>query len=1430
VGSTKSLGAITIVSAADVTTSSTLNIASLTQTAGSGTTTFGGAVTSSAVAGLDLTGTAFTFNEAVTTASSGTIKINNSGLLTFKTGISLNPDGAFTQTGAGAFTIGGNITTTNDDISFAKAVTLTANSEFSTGSGAGTITFGNTLDGTSGSETLKLTAGTGNILFTGAVGSTKSLGAITIVSAADVTTSSTLNIASLTQTAGSGTTTFGGAVTSSAATGLDLTGTAFTINGSITTASSGTLKVNNSGLLTINSGINLNLDGSFTQTGAGAVAIGGNITTSNDDISFAKAVTLTANTELSTGSGTGTITFNTTLDGTSGSETLKLTAGTGNILFTGAVGSTKAPGAITIVSAANVTTNSTLNIASLTQTAGSGTTTFDGAVTSSSATGLDLTGTAFTFNEAITTASSGTLKVNNSGLLTFKTGINPGLDGSFTQTGSGAVTLGGNITTTNDDISFAKAVTLTANSEFSTGSGAGTITFGNTLDGTSGSETLKLTAGTGNILFTGAVGSTKSLGAITIVSATDVTTSSTLNIASLTQTAGSGTTTFGGTVTSSAATGLDLTGTAFTFNEAVTTASSGTLKVNNSGLLTIKSGIKLNLDGSFTQTGSGAVTLGGNITTTNDDISFAKAVTLSANTELSSGSASILFHSSIDSEAGTHHSLLIDASGNNTTFKGDLGSLTRIGGIKSLSDSGTMTFHGDIFTEGSDVQFSGTGKTISVETVDGRTFQIDTGRDGATSTSGSITFGSSTTLKSSNAHLKFDASGSQGGSVTLPNDLTAASVTAKGNTMRLGNITATGTQSSDGSVTVEATDTTIFGTKILAHGNVDFSKNSKIILENNLAISTDSSPTNGRGGNITFSKSGSIDGALVATASSDRSLLRSVSQDVSLTIDAASQSATPGAIDLPSIGQTTPLASLQVDGGLITVHGGIATSGGDVRFHQNSSAGDLRVVTLGDRYFCNATLCAELDTTPVFRIATNGGDITFNKISAANGTGGIDDFLNVELLAGIPDSPLNAADTKNDLQDKFTKSNGGRINGELDVWNATLTGSGGALTGEIHSTRSLYRYLDTEHQAAAETIFTFPTPQSYFTFNGLTVPGLGAPKTKPGPYDNLNRGSLDLLPKRTSGKEWILDTSKNPVLYRAMENMIEKINNGNGAIPESTLRKIPAKSKSTTNTKTDFHMVIIGVEKHEKLQKGQMRFWKDMPGTENGVATLSKLFENFGYHVVTLMDPQSTEKDPQNTKKDPQIKQSKDDILDTIRKFPISGNQKQYLIIYFAGHGLIHEGDSYLLASDSVIGTDHVMQGAISMKDIKDAAKHILNSNTEILVIPESCQPSIMSAQKTEIQSMTPVRPFSNLPVSNDKNNELPTFFSQSLRDALVILSLAPEEYSTAMSVFKIIQDRYRGWVLSNSSDGIYDPKVSYSDATKDKKEQIPYIFRTRKK
>ncbi|MBX3366323.1 MAG: filamentous hemagglutinin N-terminal domain-containing protein [Phycisphaeraceae bacterium] len=742
--------------------------------------TFTGSITTSLAAGVDIDGGAITFQDDVNANGSGIVRVTNVGVLAIEDGAPVFAGGGFTQDGTGAVSLGANITTSGDAVSFLRAVTLADTASdlvtidtTSGGNPAGAnITFSSTTNGTvAGAQSLTLNAGTGgDILFTGGVGATTRLGTLTVTNARNVTATLAVQANSVQQVAGTGTTLFSSTLTAIGG-GIDLNGTAFTFNGAVNSASSGAFSVTNSGLLTVGASAAITATGGFTQDGAGAVSLGANITTTGDAVSFSGPVTLadtasdlvTIDTTSGPSLAGANVSFGSTLDAaTVGGQSLTVNAGTGgDATFTGAVGTTRL-GTLTVTNARDFIASSTVSANTIRQVAGQRLTRFDGTVSTTAAGGVELDGAAFTFNDDVTTSGTGIFSITNSGLLTIAEGAPIVAGGVFTQDGAGAVSLGANITTTGDAVSFAGAVTLADTvsdlvtiDTTSGGNPAGAnVSFASTLTGTgAGAQSLTVNAGTGgDATFTGAVGATR-LGTLTITNARDFIASSTLTAAAVRQVAGQRLTRFDGIVNTNTAAGVDLDGAAFTINDDVSSTSLGIFRVTNAGLLTIADGAPILAAGGFTQDGAGAVSLGANITTNGQPVSFLRAVTLAdTSTDIvtinttnggATGGANVTFSSTIDATTAAGQSLSINAgTGGDVLFSGAVGAgtrlatlqianaedvtasqsitaavvrqlagqqLTRFDGLVNTSGAGGVDLTGAAFTFNDDVTATGTG-------------------------------------------------------------------------------------------------------------------------------------------------------------------------------------------------------------------------------------------------------------------------------------------------------------------------------------------------------------------------------------------------------------------------------------------------------------------------------------------------------------------------------------------------------------------------------------------------------------------------------------------------------------------------------------------------------------------------------------------------
>ena len=186
IGGTVPINALTFSAARNVTIAA-VTAGFIIQSAGTGTTAFGGQVITSSVLGINLTGSGFSFTNGVdTTSGTGVLIIANTGTLSINTGVLWTLGGDFTQTGAGPVSLAVHIDE-NNVISFNGPVTLTNATILDTTATNKSITFNNTLNGP-GSLTME--AGTSNIFLLGNAGLTTTMGAMSVVSANNITAQS----------------------------------------------------------------------------------------------------------------------------------------------------------------------------------------------------------------------------------------------------------------------------------------------------------------------------------------------------------------------------------------------------------------------------------------------------------------------------------------------------------------------------------------------------------------------------------------------------------------------------------------------------------------------------------------------------------------------------------------------------------------------------------------------------------------------------------------------------------------------------------------------------------------------------------------------------------------------------------------------------------------------------------------------------------------------------------------------------------------------------------------------------------------------------------------------------------------------------------------------------------------------------------------
>lgn len=570
IGGSTPLGILTITSADDV-SAAAATFLRMVQSAGTGTTSFSGAVNATN-GGLSLTGTNFTFGSTVNTTSTSGLTVVATGALTLNGAVSL--DGSLVFSGGGTVAINADVTTTNDNISITGNATIGDSVELSVGTGI--IAFSGTLDMGANDVTftgdeINFNGGADSVSGTGAIvlqpatsGLTVNVGNSTnnanqldlqigdINALADGFSSITIGRATGAQTmnisaslfkdpvtfrtgsggtatvagalAGTGDASFtfdgGSAVAINAAVSTE--GGAFSSSGTTFTSSAagiistggGAVTIAHTGAVTINGNI---FGGALDVDSGSTITLAGNVTTEGGAVRFRDGVILTDDVAINTTADGNTaganITFDSTVTGNSaGNEDLILIAGTdGDVSFGGAVGGAARLGQLYIVSA-DIVTGTSVNAVTIRQDEGTTSTTFTGALNTNGAGGITLTGNAFSLN-TVTTTGGGAVTIDNLGTLTLGGALS--LDGAFSQIGPGSTQLNAALTTTNDAISFAGDVTVGAGVS---GLDAGTagLTFGGLLS--LGANNFTLTAN--SLAFNGGANSVSGTGTLTIRGAT----------------------------------------------------------------------------------------------------------------------------------------------------------------------------------------------------------------------------------------------------------------------------------------------------------------------------------------------------------------------------------------------------------------------------------------------------------------------------------------------------------------------------------------------------------------------------------------------------------------------------------------------------------------------------------------------------------------------------------------------------------------------------------------------------------------------------------------------------------------------------------------------------------------------------------------------
>ncbi|MGC8539759.1 MAG: beta strand repeat-containing protein [Phycisphaerae bacterium] len=997
--------------------------------------------------------------------------------------ISLGAPGVFTISSltatsatTGAITLEGNVTTTNGQ-TYNSAVTLGVGATLTTTNSA--VTFASTVDSASSiAEALTVNAGTGTVTFGGAVGAVNPLASLTVDSP------TIINGGAVTTTNGQiyhGSVTLGANTTLTDPTFIDVINTVNGSGFSLTLADSG-------GASTLGSAVTTN---SLNIT-AGTIALnGGTVTTSNGQ-KYIGAVTLGANTTLTdptsinfanavSGAGSsltladssGTSTFS----GTITTSALHVTAGT-IALNGGAVTTSNGEnfnGAVTL--GANTTLTDPLSIAFLNTVSGpgffltladsGGASTLAGALNTNSlnitAAAIDLNGATVTtasnqsYNGVVALGSDTTLTTTNNGAVNFSSTVNAATAGGqflAVDTGSGTATFGGAVggthslasltvsgpsiinggaVTTTGGQSYIGSVALGANTAIAT-TNNGVIRFSSSVDAlTAGAEGLTLNAGAGAVTFGGAVGGLNSLAALTVSGPTVIN-------------GGEVTTTGAQIYDNAVALGADSI--LATANSAVNFASTVDSASPTAETLTINAGTgTVTFGGAVGQshalanlTVTGLTQINGGTVTTNGGQSYNSTVALGANTVLTGSTLNSSTTPAVFSGSGDILTLAFSGNVN-------LGVISTLGSLVS-SGLGATTLYGDITTSGAQsyngtIALAATPITLTGTTLNSlSTPAVFSGSGGAL-----------TLAFSGNADL---------GAITA---LGSLADTGSGTTTLYGDITTSGVQSYNGTVSLGAAAITLTGTTLNSSSTpavfsgsgdtltLDFSGNTNLG-----AISTlGSLVSSGLGattlyGNISTSGAQSYNGT-IALAATPITLTGTTLNSLSTP---AVFSGSGGALTLAfsgnaDLGAITALGSLADTGsGTTTLYGDITTSG--VQSYNGTVSLGAAAITL------TGTTLNSSSTPAVF--SGSGDTLTLNfSGNASLGT--------ISTLGSLANTGLGATTLYGNITTSGFQSYNGTVSlaaGAITLTGTTLnsssapavlSGSGGALILAFSGTADL---------------------------------------------------------------------------------------------------------------------------------------------------------------------------------------------------------------------------------------------------------------------------------------------------------------------------------------------------------------------------------------
>ena len=779
-----------------------------------------------------------------------------------------------------------------------------------------------------------------------------------------------------------------------------------------------------------------------TSNPTGNILLNGNaVTTNGGSINFNSNVVLQSATTINSGnSSTANITFSGSVNGT---NTLSLTS-QGIISIAGNIGNTTALGNISI-SGGGTSFSVTGNVSAaslVTVTPIAGNISFGGTQNYTSAVlGLNLNTTNngnITLGGNVTLAVNAPLQLAHDGKLFVGGNITNGVLNEVAVSSTSTVQLGINFPVTisvNQGISFNSPTTLGQNTTLVTGNGQG-ITFNSTLDG---SRTLLLNT-VGAVIFKDNVGASSVVSQINTITnnpssltfSNTLTPGKTLNVGVLNATTTGNIDLTVDQVFSGGGLNLTTIGTGnVTLGSVISNIGSvGGIVINNAGTLNITK--NLNLDGVFSQTSAGPVTIGISsatplvITTRNQDISFTGPITLNTDLTINAGTASTadMTLGFVNSLGGNAFDLTMLAGGN-LTLNGSLGNLTSLGAINAsnvtLSSLKTGANSLVINAESFAAQVSGDVSILAAQT-----YSAATGLNIVNTSSSALTRMAAVTT-------------SNGGVVSITN---AGVLQLQGNITSDGSVTQTGGGSvffgvTGNPFTITTTNDAIYFTDAInLLSNTTINSNGGNITFNNIVDGDFSFTVNASGGNVLMGGRLGFNsiGPIVVNGATTVTMLGNIFAESLSIINATGPIVITGEMvfnnttgNSLTINTSTPQATINLQG-KITAPGSV--------FIQNAGAftlSDSADITISNGYFTQAgtgpvSLAGDIITTgdsvALAGIATIAGGQIVNIPVLSGGSGYLAAPI-VTITNGGGSGATAIANVTNGVVTSITVTNGG---------------------------------------------------------------------------------------------------------------------------------------------------------------------------------------------------------------------------------------------------------------------------------------------------------------------------------------------------------------------------------------------------------------------